>query len=413
MVEDQINEQEMMALDNTQPLIARSSPLQKRLGCLFLLGAIIFTIAAVIVLVLPIPPSTDKNELNIDQSQAVAVLPTGYVEGITEPNLLSEVAVQELVSLPTLSPENAAILLSTPLIASTSNPWEIERNIFDPFTYIPERPRIEVIVYTAQSGDTIGAIAERFGLQPETIAWSNPRSYIQILQPGNTLNILPIDGTFHVVMVEDSIESIAEEYGVSAETIINSEYNNFYGMTSQTVLPSGTRVVVPGGRGEEIAWTPQVVRVAATGGGGSSSGGQISFSPGDPGSCGLVDNPGGGAGWVRPFNGYTWIRGYAGWHPAADLAAPEGTPVVAANSGRVIFAGWNTFGYGYAVVLAHGPFTTIYAHLSSISVGCGQDVSAGQLIASSGNTGNSSGPHLHFELRYNDVPQDPTYTVAL
>ena len=398
---------------DTQPIQSVISQSQKRLGCLFLIGALIFTIAAAIVLLLPMPVAIDVAEVTDDQSVPFAVLSTAIPETNSEVNPPTDLEMQQSALLPTLSAEDAAILLNTPFMASTPNPWEIERNIYDPFTYIPERPRIEVIEYTAQTGDTIGAIAERFGLQPETIAWSNPRSYIQILQPGNTLNILPVDGIYHVVMVEDSIESIAEEYGVSAESIINSEFNNLFGMTPESVLTSGTRVVVPGGVGEEISWTPQVVRVAASGGGGSSSGGQISFSPGDPGSCGLVDNPGGGAGWVRPFNGYTWIRGYAGWHPAADLAAPVGTPVVAANSGRVIFAGWNTFGYGYAVVLAHGPFTTIYAHLSSISVGCGQDVSAGQLIASSGNTGNSSGPHLHFELRYNDVPQDPTFTVAL
>ncbi len=62
-------------------------------------------------------------------------------------------------------------------------------------------------------------------------------------------------------------------------------------------------------------------------------------------------------------------------------------------------------------VLAHGPFTSLYGHLSAINVGCGQYVSAGQFIGAVGNTGNSSGPHLHFELRYNDVPFDPTSTM--
>jgi murein DD-endopeptidase MepM/ murein hydrolase activator NlpD len=78
----------------------------------------------------------------------------------------------------------------------------------------------------------------------------------------------------------------------------------------------------------------------------------------------------------------------------------------------VIFAGWNSFGYGYAVVLAHGPYTTVYGHLSAINVGCGQYVQAGQVIAAMGSSGQSSGPHLHFEIRYNDIPQDPTYTMS-
>ncbi|MBE0690682.1 MAG: M23 family metallopeptidase, partial [Anaerolineae bacterium] len=78
----------------------------------------------------------------------------------------------------------------------------------------------------------------------------------------------------------------------------------------------------------------------------------------------------------------------------------------------VIFRGWNSFGYGYAIVLAHGPFTTVYGHLSDINVSCGQSVSPGQVIGGSGNSGNSSGPHLHFEIRYNDIVQDPTTVMA-
>ncbi len=62
--------------------------------------------------------------------------------------------------------------------------------------------------------------------------------------------------------------------------------------------------------------------------------------------------------------------------------------------------------------MAHGPFTTLYGHLDSINVGCGQMVSAGQVIGAIGSTGNSSGPHLHFEIRYNDIPTDPALYLA-
>jgi murein DD-endopeptidase MepM/ murein hydrolase activator NlpD len=85
---------------------------------------------------------------------------------------------------------------------------------------------------------------------------------------------------------------------------------------------------------------------------------------------------------------------------------------MAANGGTVIFAGWNSWGYGYTVVLAHGPYTTLYGHLSNIYVGCRQWVDPGTVIAAVGSSGNSSGPHLHFEIRSNDVPQDPTFTLA-
>ena len=84
---------------------------------------------------------------------------------------------------------------------------------------------------------------------------------------------------------------------------------------------------------------------------------------------------------------------------------------MAANGGTVIFAGWSNWGYGKSIVLAHGPYTTVYDHLSAINIGCGQYVSAGQVIGAVGSTGESTGPHLHFEIRYNDIPTDPTGTM--
>ena len=397
--------------DDESRLESKTESSRRLLGWLFLLGAVLLTIGSAVIFFIPMPTVVATPDERGD-SRAEGILPTieasaQFIDGNTldQPTVIGANA--------TLTTEQIASILSTPVVLPTQDPVVIVRNIYDPFTYIPERPRSSIIEYTAVAGDTIGAIAERFGLKPETVAWSNPRAYIQILQPGNLLNILPVDGVLHTVLVEQTISSVAELYRVDPYTIIDSEYNNLAGASPDTLLTSNTRLIVPGGTGEQISWTPQVIRVAAGDGQVSSNGGQISFSPGDPGSCGLVDNPGSSGVWVRPLSGYAWVRGYAAWHPAADLSVPEGTSVIAASSGRVIFAGWNSFGYGYAVVLAHGPFTTIYAHLSAVNVRCGQDVSAGQLIGASGNTGNSSGPHLHFEVRYNDTPQDPALTVAL
>jgi murein DD-endopeptidase MepM/ murein hydrolase activator NlpD len=267
-----------------------------------------------------------------------------------------------------------------------------------------------------QAGDTIYAIADRFGLKPESIAWANSRDIIGGLRPGRAINILPVDGAFITVNNERTIASIAQEFRVDPYVIIDSEYNTFPDQTSvtpETVLPSGTQVVIPGGEAEQITWNVRVERTGGdASGSGSSSGARISFAPGDPGSCGMVDNPGGGGGWVKPLGGYTWTRGFTSFHTGVDLSAPEGTPVYAANGGTVIFRGWSTWGYGWAIVLAHGPFTTLYGHLSAINVGCGHSVSAGQFIGAVGNSGNSSGPHLHFEIRYNDVPYDPTTTMS-
>ncbi|GAB4570834.1 MAG: hypothetical protein Kow0077_05940 [Anaerolineae bacterium] len=95
------------------------------------------------------------------------------------------------------------------------------------------------------------------------------------------------------------------------------------------------------------------------------------------------------------------------WHSGVDYGIPVGTPVTATHSGQVVFAGWSPVGYGNLVILQNGAFITYYAHLSRFNVVEGQFVGAGSTIGWSGNTGNSTGPHIHYEVRVNDVPVDP------
>jgi peptidoglycan glycosyltransferase len=98
----------------------------------------------------------------------------------------------------------------------------------------------------------------------------------------------------------------------------------------------------------------------------------------------------------QALSGGDFIEG----HPGIDLSTPSGTPVYAADTGLVIFAGWTGIGYGNTIVIDHGNgFRTLYGHLSQVSTYCGAKVAAGALIGLSGSTGNSSGPHLHFEVR--------------
>ncbi|MFZ4816763.1 MAG: M23 family metallopeptidase [Phototrophicaceae bacterium] len=95
------------------------------------------------------------------------------------------------------------------------------------------------------------------------------------------------------------------------------------------------------------------------------------------------------------------------YHPAVDLGVYEGTPVQATHSAQVIFVGWSEIGYGYAVILQSGEFVTYYSHNSQLLVTLGQWVPKGTTIAMSGNSGNSTGPHLHYETRLNDILLDP------
>jgi murein DD-endopeptidase MepM/ murein hydrolase activator NlpD len=391
---------------------------RRAMGCASLLGATALTLASVFILVGDggsvngAPGNGLAGAVLAPQSEAtVTQPPPSTATPIPEQPVTAGEPVASVIVLPTLDPVSAASLLSAPLArVEPEDKLERARDLFNPFTIVPERTRSEVETYTVVSGDTIFSIAERFGLKPETIVWGNDRGIVGRLQPGQALNILPVDGVYYTVQVPKTIAEIAAEYNVDPYVIIDSEFNDLFSTNPDTVLSSGARVVIPGAEAEQIAWTPPVQRVA--GAGGTAAGGQISFAPGDPGSCGLVANPGGGGGWISPVAGtYQWTRGFTSWHSGVDLSAPEGTPVVAANGGTVVFAGWSTWGYGNTVVLAHGAFTTLYGHMSAINVGCGMTVGAGQVVGAVGTTGNSSGPHLHFEIRYNDVPQDPTYTM--
>jgi murein DD-endopeptidase MepM/ murein hydrolase activator NlpD len=100
-------------------------------------------------------------------------------------------------------------------------------------------------------------------------------------------------------------------------------------------------------------------------------------------------------------------------HPGVDLAAPEGSPIAAAGSGVVIAAGPRG-GYGNAVEIDHGNgLHTLYAHASAVRVHAGEQVVAGQTLADVGQTGRSTGPHLHFEARQNGRPINPAHVLKI
>lgn len=101
-------------------------------------------------------------------------------------------------------------------------------------------------------------------------------------------------------------------------------------------------------------------------------------------------------------------QGVNGGHTALDFGVPVGTSIHSTVSGKVVYAGWNNEGYGNLVVVENGEYRAYYAHLSSIPVKLGQIVEDGEVIGISGNTGNSTGPHLHYEVRKNGVAIDPT-----
>ena len=133
----------------------------------------------------------------------------------------------------------------------------------------------------------------------------------------------------------------------------------------------------------------------------SSSGAttEDSFSPGSRGSKSVPSG--------LPATGRL-TQEYHNGHHGLDIAVPVGTPIKTTMDGQVIHAGWNNQGYGNLVIVQNGEYRTYYAHLSSIPVSVGDSVGAGTTIGLSGNTGNSTGPHLHYEIRRDQVAIDPT-----
>lgn len=266
--------------------------------------------------------------------------------------------------------------------------------VLNPVTFRGREPEHELQRYTVQAGDTPNRIAERFGIEPPTLLGGNPwlSQESSELRTGVELIILPIDGVLHDVQDGDTLEGLAQRYGVPAEDIIAYEPNN---LEFPYRLYPNTQILVPGAVREVFVWTaPQPVQRPA----GSTS------ALGRGAEC-IVS---GTRTFLWPVTGRRITQYYWYGHRAIDVGLPEGTPVIASDTGVVTYAGWNAWGYGILIVINHcNGYETYYAHLSSVAVTPGQVVYQGSYIGASGNTGRSSGPHLHFEIRYNNNLLDP------
>ncbi|MCA9920897.1 MAG: M23 family metallopeptidase [Anaerolineales bacterium] len=262
----------------------------------------------------------------------------------------------------------------------------------NPNTLQVKLPEHTYQTYVVQRGDTPNGIAEKFGIEPETLLGGNPQlsQESSLLQTDVELIILPINGVLHDVQPGDTLESLSAEYGIPVEDIVAYEPNN---LEFPYRLEPETQIMVPGAVREVFKWTPPDL---------SSVAGSTGF-----GGVPLIVGTGS---FVFPVSSRNYTQFYWYGHQAIDIGLSEGSAVFASDTGTVTYAGWNTWGYGNLIVVNHGNgFETLYAHLSGINVVPGQIVYQGNVIGASGNTGNSSGPHVHFEIRINGNQDDPCW----
>jgi murein DD-endopeptidase MepM/ murein hydrolase activator NlpD len=260
-------------------------------------------------------------------------------------------------------------------------------------TIIPDRPRTAPQQYVVEAGDSVFGIAKQFKLKPETVLWANYNilnDNPNLLSTGQDLVIPAEDGVMVTVKDGDTIAGLANKYKANADDIIGWPDNKI-DIADPKLVP-GTTILIPGGQRETRSWVvPTIWR--------QNSGANKTINAACDTSNGTAYGSGG---FIWPTVNHS-ISGNDFWsgHLGIDIAAAFGAPVYAADSGVVVYAAGISGGYGLMVMIDHGNgFHTLYAHLSTILVRCGQNVYQGQTIAYSGSTGNSTGPHLHFEIRY-------------
>ena len=293
--------------------------------------------------------------------------------------------------------------LMPPLSADSSAGYALHRDTAVD-TILPVRNRTKLSNYTVEPGDTLFSVANRFGLKPETVLWSNRYNIgddPHMIFPGQDLIIMPVDGTLHIWSAGEGLNGVAEFYDVTPETIINYAGNNLklasLGDLSNPNIEPGTRLIIPGGKGHYSDWRiPRITREDPA----------TALNVG-PGACpSQYDGVLGTLNFVWPLSSRS-LSGYdyapSANHYGIDIGGAIGDPVFAVDNGVVVYAGWNDWGYGNMVVVDHGQgWQSLYGHMSTVEVSCGQEVYRSDLVGTVGETGMAVGPHLHFELRNDD-----------
>ncbi|HMA60425.1 MAG TPA: M23 family metallopeptidase [Halanaerobiales bacterium] len=223
--------------------------------------------------------------------------------------------------------------------------------------------------HIVQNGETLWSIAQKHGINIDTLIGANNIDNMNRIKPGDSLLILPVKGILYKIGPGQSIEGLAENFNIEVSTIRTS--NN---IGSNAEVQTGRLVLLPGAK-PEFGYKDRLEKML--------------IAP--------VNAR------ISSYYGRRWGR----MHEGVDYAVNIGTPIRAAGAGRVVFSGWSS-GYGKAVIIEHRKgLRTLYAHNSQLLVHVGQYVERNEVISKSGNTGRSTGPHLHFEVQINSRAVNP------
>ncbi len=243
---------------------------------------------------------------------------------------------------------------------------------------LPSSQRYTVFTYIVQEGDTPGRIAANFGVSLNTILWANNLKSSSIIKPNQELIILPISGVMHIVKKGDTLLSIAKKYRALSDDIFV-----FNDLKDEGSIKIGQELIIPNGR--------------------LSSATSLLLSAGlKPMTIDISNWPKTDGFFAYPTS-FGLNRGIFHYYNAVDIVSSCGSPIYAAADGMIVEAkgtGRYNYGYGNLVKIQHyNGTTTVYGHLSELSVKEGDKVYQGDLIGKMGNTGNAEGCHLHFEVR--------------
>jgi len=274
------------------------------------------------------------------------------------------------------------------------NPENIQPTDTDSNSYLSSTDKI--ITYTVEKGDTIGTVADKFGISKNTILYANTNIKNNALKVGTVLTILPVDGVSYTVKKGDTIASIAKAHKADANDI--AQYND---ITDESLM-IGDKIIVPGGVVEKKAEVvkpvfPKVEKEETTVNTPTQTETKVEKTQAS------VDQMSGGngitGGYIWPFpKGTGRVSQRLHDDNAYDFAAPKGTPIYAIQDGKVLIAdgsGYNG-GYGlYVVIDFNDGGQAIFGHMSKVAAVAGEEVKQGDIIGYVGSTGRSTGNHVH------------------